>query len=569
MLKFFKSHWPAFIAVLALWGTMAVLVTIAVNYNDGHFIYALDDPYIHMAIAKNLVRHGVWGITPYGFSSASASILWPLLLAFVYLIFGSIESALFILNLIAATALVLLVYRVLRQSGLYSRFIAIALLALIYLTPLPSLIFSGQEHVLHTLLSIAFVYLCARVLASDAESEQNVQFDKKMLLVIAPLMVMTRYEGLFLLLVGCIMLLLRRRIRYSLLMGALAVLPVIIFGLISVLLGSHLLPNPVLLKGNKPTINSIESFIGLGHQQFAILVTNPQILVMLVAGVILLHFQLKRKRVWQVSTIMNLLFLAGVLLHVEFARTGWFFRYEAYLIAMAIFVVSASMSEFLPALFTLKPGRELHLWQAVAALFTILAAPFLLFLATRPMQQALDSLEITARASKNIYEHQYQTALFLNEFYRHESVAGTDIGAINYFADIKCLDLLGGSSLDVANAILENRFEPQQIAGLANANNVKIAVVYDRWFAIFGGVPSQWVKVGEWHIPDNVVCKDDKIAFYAVAPSEAGNLAEHLREFSPRLPKDIEQMGIYLSGPAQASEGSTSDISSVIKPVTQ
>ena len=36
-------------------------------------VYGLDDAYIHMAIAKNLARHGVWGVTPFHFASASSS----------------------------------------------------------------------------------------------------------------------------------------------------------------------------------------------------------------------------------------------------------------------------------------------------------------------------------------------------------------------------------------------------------------------------------------------------------------------------------------------------------------
>jgi hypothetical protein len=31
---------------------------------NGHFVYSLDDPYIHLAVAKNLARHGVWGVAP-------------------------------------------------------------------------------------------------------------------------------------------------------------------------------------------------------------------------------------------------------------------------------------------------------------------------------------------------------------------------------------------------------------------------------------------------------------------------------------------------------------------------
>jgi hypothetical protein len=42
--------------------------------NGGSFTYALDDAYIHLAMAKNFPL-GVWGTTRYEFSSSSSSLL--------------------------------------------------------------------------------------------------------------------------------------------------------------------------------------------------------------------------------------------------------------------------------------------------------------------------------------------------------------------------------------------------------------------------------------------------------------------------------------------------------------
>src|SRR5918993_13184 len=49
--------------------------------SGGHFTYALDDPYIHLAMADNLAFHGTWGVDPGVYESASSSPAWTVLTA--------------------------------------------------------------------------------------------------------------------------------------------------------------------------------------------------------------------------------------------------------------------------------------------------------------------------------------------------------------------------------------------------------------------------------------------------------------------------------------------------------
>jgi hypothetical protein len=65
--------WPLWLTLILLWAVIGLILVLSLKGNDCQFIYALDDSYIHLAIAKNLTRYGVWGLTPHEFASSSSS----------------------------------------------------------------------------------------------------------------------------------------------------------------------------------------------------------------------------------------------------------------------------------------------------------------------------------------------------------------------------------------------------------------------------------------------------------------------------------------------------------------
>jgi len=69
-----REHGDVLVAAIILGAIVVVLLVATLPETGGEMVYAFDDAYIHLAIAKNLVRHGVWGVTRYAFSSSSSSL---------------------------------------------------------------------------------------------------------------------------------------------------------------------------------------------------------------------------------------------------------------------------------------------------------------------------------------------------------------------------------------------------------------------------------------------------------------------------------------------------------------
>src|SRR5690349_2736474 len=96
------------VAILGLYAACAVR-------NGGTFVYCVDDAYIHLALAKNLVTHGVYGVRPDAFAAASSSIAWPWMLVLCMKVASPlVEVAPLALGALAAAMLAALVLRILR-----------------------------------------------------------------------------------------------------------------------------------------------------------------------------------------------------------------------------------------------------------------------------------------------------------------------------------------------------------------------------------------------------------------------------------------------------------------------
>jgi len=511
-----RRRGPLGVALAILIVAVGVLGAWSSRHSAGHLVYALDDAYIHMAMARNLAEHGVFGVSRYGFTSSSSSPLWTLLLAGLFALLGPRDWFPLAVNVLFAASLLMVADRVLQAHAVRPQSRLLAMAAIVVLTPVPPLVLVGQEHLLHATLTLAFAGLMTLAPPPPA------------LLCVAPLLTATRYEGLFLVFIACLVLAGRRRFGFALALGVVSLLPPAAYGLVSLAHGWYPLPNPVILKGALG-----EGLTGGGRLAlvpflggWGELVRTPHVLALFVlAGVTLLARW--RSPSSREGTLL-ILFLGTAILHLQYARTGWFYRYEAYLVAFGIVAGAVALDGL--------GDRVRPRWLPAA-----LASAAALVCAVRGVRAYVE----TPGAVGNIYEQQIQMGRFLARYYPGETVAANDIGAIDWLADLRVMDLWGLASREVAEAKLTGRYTTSGIAELARARGVRVAVIYERWLDAAGGVPAEWVRAGRWRVASNVVLGDRTVAFYAVDPAEAAPLGDHLRAFAPELPPAVAQLGPY------------------------
>ena len=539
--KNLPQRWPLYASLSILLLLVWLVLAKSLSQNQGHLIYALDDAYIHMAMARNFSHYGVWGVTRYGFTSSSSSILWTLLLSLTYYLFGVSQLAPLIWNLVLAVFVLIAADAILEHYSLPAALRFVSLLALVFLIPLPTLVLAGTEQVLQTLLAMLVTFLAAQVLSGEAMNRTPRY--PVLLLALAPLVTAVRFEGMFLILAIVGLFLLRKRWGYALALGVGGFIPVALYGIISVAHGWFWLPSSVLLKGVMPDLTSVGGLIvSLIISAYVNLDLAPHTFVVLVAVLLFYIWACNKGRSpFESRQAMGAILLATALPHVEFVQVGPLYRYDAYLFALGVLFLASQ----LPIVMSGFPSSASFNRQLVPKYLAAGGLALLLFLPLAMKGTRL--LWRLPQCTTNVFEQQYQMGDFLHQYYQGSSIALNDVGAPNFLADIRCLDLWGLANREVTAAKRTHNFQTRDIASLSRQSGARIAILYDHWFGgQVGGLPAEWVKVGQWTIRNNVVLGGDTVSFYAVDPSEVTYLSQSLREFSLELPRDVIQRGSYL-----------------------
>jgi hypothetical protein len=535
------QYWPLYASILILTLLSGLLLATSFYQNQGHLVYALDDAYIHMSMARNFSHYGVWGVTRYGFTSSSSSILWTLLLSLTYYLFGVSQIAPLVWNLLFAVLVLWIVYAILTWYKLRPAMKFAALLVIIYCVPLPTLILSGLEQNLQTVVALLAAFFAAQTLSD--ESPSSTTHGSIFLLMLAPLVTAVRFEGMFLIFAIGVLILFRKRWTYALAFAVCGFLPVVIYGIISVRHGWFWLPSSVLLKGVMPDLSSASGlFSSLAIHTFRNLYEGLHVFVLLI--VVLLFYTLacgKGCGPFDSRQLMGAILLLTAVPHVEFVQVGPLFRYDAYLFPLGVVFVAST----LPVLTASLPTRTsfnrglIPQYLATGALALLLLFPLTV--------KGSRLLWLLPRCTTNIFEQQYQMGVFINQYYQGSTVALNDVGAANFLADFHCLDLWGLANREVTSAKRNGSYCTRDIADLSRQSDARIALLYDQWFTgAVGGLPSDWVQVGQWTVPNNVILGGDTVSIYAVGPSEVPYLIQCLRGFSRRMPRKVIQRGIYL-----------------------
>lgn len=526
---------PRLLALLALCLVVGFLVTDATQRNAGDFTYPLDDTYIHLAVAKNLGAHGTWGINPGEFSSCTSSILWPLLLA----LFGAAmpwgEQVPLALNFLASAAVIVFVDRWLRELAV-GRLVRLGvLLGFVLVVPLGVLTVLGLEHVLQVGLALALL----RWGTERMEGPDPGTLRRGRGLVFALLLVATRFEGLFL--VAALAWFLRRagRRRDAAAILLAGLLPVLAFGAFSLLLGGRFLPTPLWMKGRLssellPALQAAGTDPGRWFQILAGFLLFSPLRSLAEVGVLAWLVLLGLARlIWTRPRAPRRDALGVVLLtiwlHLCFARTGWVGRYEAWLIAILSIVLAPFAQRLLDSGFRRRWPLQ------VAAVLALLA------FGAMPVRQRVASTMFQAnRGSTNIHEQQVQMARFFDRYRSGEAVGVNDIGAVAYFADVKCVDLWGLSNLEIAELRVAGELDPLGIQWEAQVRNVGVVAMYESVLAETGGVPGPWRAVADWRIQRNAVCGSSRLTWFATSPDAVPRLRAQLQAFAPALPGTVD-----------------------------
>jgi hypothetical protein len=473
---------------------LVTLLLLVLRITNGTFTYTLDDPYIHLALARN-IWHGHYGINASEFSAPSSSILWPFLLAPFFASGGLFEYAPLALNFIFLWATIGVICRIFGDLPVVPRILVVGSIAVSL--NLYGLVFNGMEHSLQILLvAVGMLPLIYR--EWEDSPGKKVPAYVAAALIALPL---TRYEGLAISLPMLIFLFVQGHRKTAVLSITIIALAVGGFSYFLHANGSNYLPSSVLAKTDLSGLPGVLNNVKENLKAYGFILLP----VFWILGVY-----------WQTSRSRCFVVLAVTVFHFIFGHYGWFGRYEVYYV---LFIVVLS-------------GR-LAVDSGLKLLPAIICLPFVFHSLT-------STTLFTPQAAENIYSQQAQMARIAAKL--GAPVAVNDLGLVALRSGNYTLDLWGLGSIEA----LRNRLrggDSEWIAALMARKHTQYAFVYDWWFP---HKPASWIKVGELKmLQKKITPAGDLVILYAVDPTSAAKLRSTLASFAQKNVSQDFSVTIY------------------------
>ncbi|MBA2380336.1 MAG: hypothetical protein H0V76_12250 [Blastocatellia bacterium] len=497
------------VALLALLVLIAAEAAAILFLNSGFFIFTLDDPYIHLALAENL-RLGHYGVNLTEYSAPSSSILWPLLLIPVA---GTAVADYYILifNTLLSAGSLFVCFKLLSplDPGAKSVGLTVMLLLLIPALNLVGILFTGMEHSLQLFLSLLIVAgLIHEMRTGNADRWLYAA------IVLAPLV---RYECLALSFPALLFLFLRRHRIGAVAAGVGIVATISAFALYLQSLGLNPFPTSVMAKsGIVGSGGRLGSFAG----NLLIALQSPRGILLCIAATMLLFVVLDPERRRE-QRLFAISIMAAIGAHLIAGQYGWYSRYEIYIWAAAIMSLLWLHQGRLWAFFA-RFGR-IRAGLVAASAVSLICAPYIYATLSTPI------------AATNIYEQHYQMHRFATEFYS-EPLAVNDLGYVSYRNHNYILDLGGLASAEALKFRL-SASDDEWMDRLATERGIKFAMIYDEWFP---AIPANWIKLGELNLSrTKITPAAASVSFYALDCNELPRLSESLERFTQSLPARV------------------------------
>lgn len=489
-----------------------LLATIAgiLWVNQGHFVYIMDDPYIHLAMA-NRIQSGTYGINIGEFASPSSSPLWPLLLALVPSSLPGWELLPLLINLCCAWGILRIYGRALQlpQGNYAPSAVLLAGLILAIAVDIVGLTVTGMEHALQVWVSLVAV-------AGIVQLERGGEFPRLALLALiaGPLI---RYENMSVTGPACLYLMFMGHWRKAVLVGVAVALPLAAFAWFLTSHGLPPLPVSVLAKATE-----------VGTSTVAVLLANAVTNLrdwhawQIFPPLLLALYKLLRTRV-NAERRLALLCLAVLVLHFVGGRFHHLFSYAVYAIAVAVLLLCELYRTELRA-FLAEPLAGVRALTRSAALVVALPLMF-------PGYVYLAALSI--RASHCIYLQQFQMSRFAHDYWRGP-VAINDLGLVALKSPNYVLDLWGLASFEALRMRQSGQPQAAWMARLARERQASLAMLYMEWFP---DIPRDWRPVAELSFDGmKVAVAGSKVTFFATDESAVPQLRQQLESFAGTLP---------------------------------